>query len=165
MTVLARQSTKYAAIVCQQCRRAWTIETRFEAVTCPRCTTRNEAASRRPIWAGDDPSQASQALLLHNGGPGAAAAVERPPSRARALPHESPAHAAASAATGIVNRSDKAEAVARFLAGRGAARHDDLLAALAAAGLDAGRAHAEVVRMLAMDVLMEPRPGVYRMVG
>ena len=47
---------------------------------------------------------------------------------------------------------------------RGAAPHEELLRALERAGIDRERGEAEVTRMLATDILVEPRAGCYRMV-
>jgi hypothetical protein len=86
---------------------------------------------------------------------------------ARTLPrHDSPIDAAAALASGIRNRSERAQAAALALSRlQGLVTHADLVAALERSGLDGERAEAEVVRMLAADVLIEPRAGHYRALG
>ncbi len=157
---------RFAAIVCPDCRRAWTVERRHETVTCPRCGHTTAQASRKPIWTGDDVSGAQEALTLHHGGIAALAASQRPPNRAARLPHDSAVAAAASRGTGIINKSERAEAVARALASAPqTAGHADLRLALEHAGLERERAESEIVRMLATDILMEPRAGQYTLVS
>ncbi|MES2155023.1 MAG: hypothetical protein V4510_07795 [bacterium] len=155
---------KFAAIVCARCRRARTVETRHATASCPHCGVPATLAQRTPIWTGDDVAGGQAAILMHAGGTVAVAQAARP-TRARDLPHDSPTMAAASKATGIVNRSEKAEAVTRALLEDGTASHIDLVQAMLEAGLDGGRAQSEVVRMLATDFILEPRPGRYRLVG
>lgn len=155
---------KYATIVCPACQGAWTVETRHESASCPRCRQKVRLAERKPIWHGDDVAGAHAALAMHAGGPDAVNQVSARPRPAALLPHDSATLAAASRANGIVNRSEKAEAVARALTETGLAGHTDLLRALGEAGLDEDRAVLEVARMLATDFLMEPRPGRYRLV-
>lgn len=155
---------KFAAIVCPRCRGGWTVESRHESARCPRCNTTVTVKERKAIWEGDDIDGGQAALAIHNGGSGLTLHGQRPRSAA-ALPHESATMAAASQATGIVNRSEKAEAVARALFATSTATHDDLLQALVEAGLDTGRAEVEIIRLLGTDFLMEPRPGRYCLVG
>jgi len=154
---------KFAAIVCAACHRAWTVETRHESVTCPRCGQKAELAKRRPIWIGDDVAGAQAALNRHAGGP--TVVLQTLAERAEQLPHDSPTMAAASRGKGIVNKSERADAVAAALAQGGPASHSDLLEALLQAGLERGRAEAEIIRMLATDYLMEPRAGRYVVVS
>ncbi len=86
--------------------------------------------------------------------------LERPVPLPR---HDSVLDAAASKAVGIANKSARAEAVALWLTRlAGGASRTDFVAALEKAGLDRDRSEAEVVRMLAMDILFEPKAGFYR---
>lgn len=77
--------------------------------------------------------------------------------------HDSAVDAAAAKANAVVNKSQKAELVALWLTRlQGPSSHNDHLAAMRKAGLDAERADKEIVRMLAMDVVFEPKAGVYQ---
>lgn len=83
---------------------------------------------------------------------------------ARPVPrHDSPVAAAAAKANAVVNKSQKAEAIALWLTRLlGDASHQDYHDAMRMAGLDVERAEKEITRMLAMDVIFEPRAGSYR---
>ena len=121
---------------------------------------------RARLWLGDDARQAQAAAAHHraalSGGLHAVQVQEssrqRSPSR-----HDSPADAAAAQAGGIANKSARAEAVALWMTRLvGLVPHADLVAAMGKAGLPAERAEREVVRLLATDLMMEPRAGHYR---
>lgn len=155
----------YAVTACGQCREPWAVDLRQATARCPRCKAQADLRSSRHLWQGDLPQEAQAAAAALRLGPGQAAAIERlsrPP--ARQLPrHDSATDAAAAQAAGIVNRSERAERVAEALTRLcGLAAHADLACALEKAGLDPKRAEAEIVRMLACDLLVEPRAGMYR---
>jgi hypothetical protein len=79
--------------------------------------------------------------------------------------HDSPADAAAAKASAFAGKSQRAEAVALWLTRlNGPTPHLEFMQALEKAGLDAARAEAEVVRMLACDILFEPQAGRYALV-
>lgn len=154
---------RYAVIPCP-CGERWATETRHARVTCPRCGQGGDLGARLKLWKGDDPKAAREAAAgLRAQAAGAPTALlQAPPPLPR---HDSPADAAAAKAGGITNRSDRAEAVALWMTRLvGQPSHDDLVDALARAGLDRMRAEREIVRMLAMDYLMEPRAGAYRVI-
>jgi hypothetical protein len=66
----------------------------------------------------------------------------------------------------VTNRSARAETVALWMSRlAGPTPHDALVQALLKAGLDRTRAEREIVRMLAMDYLMEPRAGSYQVLA
>ncbi len=77
--------------------------------------------------------------------------------------HDDPLDAAAAKARAVRNLSERAELLAlwgtRLMDGLD---HDILMEGLRRAGLPGDRAQKEIVRMLATDVIFEPRPGQYR---
>lgn len=77
--------------------------------------------------------------------------------------HDSPVEAAAAQARQVRNLSGRADRVALWLTRlQGDVAHDAYVDALGMAGLDRARAEKEIVRMLATDVIYEPRAGAYR---
>lgn len=141
---------------------------RQASASCPSCNTRCEPGTRRHLWRGESPQEAQAAaaqLRLPKGANATIQALAEP--KARASPrHDSPVDAAAAQGSGITNKSERAAAVAKALCRlQGAVPHGELVAAFVKAGLEAERAEAEVVRMLATDVLIEPRAGAYRWLG
>jgi hypothetical protein len=154
---------RFAVIACP-CGERWAVETRHARVACPRCGSSADLATRQRLWQGDTAEEAALAAGSMRAQAAGAIAVmlERPKAPAR---HDSPADAAAAKAGGITNKSDRAEAVALWLTRLvGQPSHDELVAALTKAGLDRARAEREVHRMLAMDYLMEPRAGSYKVI-
>jgi hypothetical protein len=155
----------FAVVECP-CGQAWCVELRHESSTCPRCGTKADLKRRRRLWQGDSAQEARAALATlgatRNKAQSAVESLRLP--AARAFPrHDSPMEAAAAAGRPR-NHSKRAEEVARVLDRLGPMGHEELVEALGKAGLDAKRAEAEVVRMLATDFLLEPRPGQYRVV-
>lgn len=161
---------RYAVVGCQ-CGNAWSVELRHATTTCQKCRSTLDLKRRRRIWQGDDMREAQAAAgrfrtALAQGLP------EKESERAMqvlepAQPlvrHDSPLDAAAAKAVGIINKSARAEAVAlwttRLLGPTG---EDDLMQCMGKAGLDAARAEKEIVRMLAMDIMYEPKVGHYAM--
>lgn len=154
---------RYAVVPCP-CGERWAAETRHARLTCPRCGQAADLATRKRLWQGDDAGAARKAAAtLRAEAAGADFALLAPaPKEAR---HDSPADAAAAKASAIANRSGRAEAVALWMTRLvGQPTHAELVDAMGKAGLDRVRAEREVVRMLAMDYLMEPRAGSYRVV-
>lgn len=153
-------------MACSACRQPWAVDLRHATASCPSCQASYDLAERRPLWQGDD-ARAAQAAVAHHraamaGGLAAVQALRPPKPAAR---HDSPADAAAAQAAGLVNLSARAEAVALWMTRLvGDVPHAGLIEAMAKAGLDPKRAEREVVRMLATDVLMEPKAGRYRLV-
>lgn len=158
MTAPALQATARFGVAHCPCGQAWAVELRHAQATCPRCARAAPLEPARLRWTGDTAAEAQAAVAALKG------AIPEPLTR-RPLPrHDSPVEAAAARGAGIANKSSRAELVALALSRLcgGAAPRDDLLEALEKAGLDRKRAEAEVVRMLAMDILMEPKAGHYR---
>ena len=152
----------FAVVACSRCREPWAIDLRHKTVACPRCQTRVDVARRTRLWQGDDARSAAQAAASLRSGDGAAQvhalADHRPVPR-----HDSPVDAAAAKANAVINKSQKAETIALWLTRLvGAASHDDHIAAMRQAGLASDRAEQEIVRMLATDVIYEPRAGHYQ---
>ncbi|MEA3190372.1 MAG: hypothetical protein QOD77_954 [Thermoplasmata archaeon] len=141
------------------CGQAWAVELRHAQAACPRCRRAVALEPARLRWSGGSAAEA-RAVVATLGG-----AVPEALTRPRLPRHDSPVEAAAAQGAGIANKSSRAELVALALSRLcGVAARDDLLEALEKAGLERKRAEAELVRMLAMDVLLEPRAGFYRMV-
>jgi hypothetical protein len=158
---------RYGVVACGGCGGAWAAELRNASSRCPRCATSLDLRTARIHWRGDSPQEAQGAAAALSGGAKAAQAIALLATpAARALPrHDSRIDAAAAQGTGIRNKSDRADAVAKALVRlAGEAPHGELIQALERAGLDRDRAEAEVTRMLATDILMEPRAGAYRTV-
>lgn len=154
----------YAVVACSQCREPWAVELRHKTSTCPRCQKSVELARRTRLWQGDSPTEARQAIQTLRadmaGGREQVVALHD----ARPVPrHDSPIAAAAAKANAVINKSQKAETIALWLTRlQGDGSHEDHLEAMRQAGLDRDRAEKEITRMLAMDVLFEPRAGRYR---
>jgi len=146
-------------VACPGCGAVRAAEARHASSTCVRCGERHSHAAGRVLASGV-PAAAAREIVAR------AAAPQGPAPAPRVDRHDDPLDAAAAKGRAIANRSARAEAVAlwccRLLGG--AVRHAQLLDALQRAGLDADRAEQEVVRMLACDLLLEPRPGLYRLV-
>ena len=158
MTVAAF-ANRFAVVACSGCGQPWAVELRNAAATCPRCQAKNGLEGRKKLWQGDDARDAQ----------GAAAAIAQAgrirPALERLPRHDSPIDAAAAKGRALVNKSARAEMVALWLERlAGPMEHRHLIDAMVRAGLDQDRAEAEVTRMLAMDLLMEPRSGHYRLV-
>jgi hypothetical protein len=161
VNALNASPARFGVVSCSGCRAPWAVELRNAAATCPACRTGNELAGRRLLWAGDDAreAQAATAALRQGARPGPAFPAGTPR-------HDSPVDAAAAKGRGIVNKSARAEEIARWLERLvGAMPHRSLSDALVRSGMDQDRAEAEITRMLAVDVLLEPRAGHYRTVG
>ncbi len=159
----------FAVVACSSCRQAWAVDLRHTRASCPRCQRPADLDRRRRLWQGDDAREAQAAagrlrLELTTGD-------QAPLQQARvdelALPkvprHDSPVEEAAARARAVTNKSQRADAVALWLTRlQGASSHDDYVGALSRAGLDRVRAEKEIVRMLACDVVYEPRAGYYQ---
>lgn len=154
----------YAVVACTQCKEPWAVELRHKTSSCPRCQKSVDLAKRTRLWQGDSPQDARRAIQTLRadlaGGREHVVALQD----ARPVPrHDSPVAAAAAKANAVVNKSQKAEAIALWLTRLvGDASHAQYLDALRMAGLDRERAEKEITRMLAMDVTYEPRAGHYR---
>lgn len=155
---------RFAVVACSTCRSAWAVELRHATSTCPACNGEVDLRGRSKLWMGDDARQAQAAVAHHRAAlaGGLQAVQQLKPHRAEPR-HDSPADAAAAQAGGIVNKSARAEAVALWMTRLlGLVPHGELVAAMAKAGIPAERAEREVVRLLATDLMMEPRAGHYR---
>lgn len=158
----------FAVVVCPRCREPWAVEARHASASCPRCSKKVELAHRTRLWEGPDAQAARQQAADHRArmaDRSMAATVQLFQPTERTPRHDSPAEEAAAAARGIANKGSRAEMVAASLGRSGIMAHAHLVQALHLAGLDAERAEAEVTRMLAMDILMEPKAGHYRPLG
>lgn len=152
----------YAVVACSSCRQPWLIESRHAKVTCPNCGRKADVARRRRLWQGDDVRQgqaavaaAREAAML---GGGDQTTLPEPIVR-----HDDPLDAAAAKGKLVRNLSQRAETVALWLTRLvGDTQHGAFIDALLRAGLGAQRAEKEVVRMLAGDIIFEPRAGWYR---
>jgi len=159
----------FAVVVCPSCREPWAVEQRHASAACPSCHKKVELAHRTRLWEGTDAREAQQQAAHHRAelaSKGLSARVSQYQPAPRTPRHDSPAQEAAAAARGIANKGSRAEQVATTLARlRGAVPHAELVESLQLAGLEAERAEVEVARMLAMDILMEPKAGQYKVLG
>lgn len=159
-----RPAVGYAVVACSSCRKPWAVELRHGTARCPECRTSYDLASRRPLWQGPDAREAGAAVAHHRAAmAGGLAAVEALRPRRAEPRHDSPSDAAAAQAAGTVNLSARAEEVALWMTRLvGLVPHAQLVEAMGKAGIDRSRAEREVVRLLATDVMMEPKAGLYR---
>lgn len=154
----------FAVVACSSCRRPWAVETRHANAKCPNCRTNAQLAGKRRLWEGPDAAGAQAAAAQHASLLAGAPLLKGTPAPVRR--HDNALEAAAASARGIANKSQRAEMVALTLTrAQGASPHDQLVQAMLLAGLDAERAQKEVVRMLACDVLTEPRAGRYAVIN
>jgi len=163
-TAAPAAAARWGVVACSACRQPWAVELRHAAVSCPSCGTAVDLADRVKLWQGDSAADARAAAAHHRAAmAGGLPAVQSLRPRRPEPKHDSPADAAAAQASGIVNKSARAEAVALWMTRLvGLVPHADLVAAMGKAGLDADRAEREVVRLLATDLMVEPRAGSYR---
>lgn len=158
-----------AVVACSDCKTAFSVELRHKTATCPRCPTMVDLRRRRRLWEGDAPEDARQAVVGLNaalrqglGEQEAGAALA-----ALTLPEQTPKHdsvldAAAAKARAVTNMSQRAETVALWLHRlQGPTSDEQFMDALQKAGLPAERAEREIIRMLACDIIYEPRVGAY----
>ena len=155
---------RFAVVACSSCHAAWAVELRHTQATCPNCRSTFALAERRHLWSGNDARDAQAAVAHHRAAlAGGLAAVQALRPRRPEARHDSPADAAAAKAVGITNASARAEAVALWMTRLlGAVPHEDLVLAMGKAGIPAARAEKEVVRLLACDLMVEPKAGHYR---
>ncbi len=161
--------SRFVVVVCSRCHRAWSAESRHHHSSCPRCPASVDLRRRRRFWEGDDAATARQAAAAVNAAleqgidpQDAAEAIRLLAPEERTARHDSAIDAAAAKARPLVNKSQRAEAVALWLTRlQGPSSDDDYMAALRKAGLAHERAEKEIIRMLACDVVFEPRPGHY----
>jgi len=154
----------YAVVACSRCGQPWAVELRHDRSTCPSCRTSYPLAGRTHLWEGNDGREAQAAVAQHRAVfAGGQQAVQQIQARHREPRHDTPGDAAAAQAAGITNLSARAEAVALWMTRlAGPVPHDLLIDAMGKAGIPAGRAEREVVRLLATEVMVEPKAGSYR---
>lgn len=159
----------FAVVVCPRCRLPWAVDARHASASCPSCHKGVDLAHRTKLWEGPDAAEAQRQAAHHRAQMGSrtiAATVSLYQPKARVPPrHDSLAEEAAAAGRGIANKGSRAEMVAAALGRNGPMPHADLVQALRLAGLDGERAEAEVTRMLAADLLLEPKAGHYRVLA
>jgi hypothetical protein len=159
----------FAVVVCSACRAPWAVDARHATVSCPSCRKAVELSQRTKLWEGEDALVAQRQAGLHRAAMAAktvSPAVSLFQPATRVVRHDSPMEEAAAAARGIANKGSRAEMVAGTLDRlQGLTPHASLVHALQLAGLERERAELEVARMLAMDILMEPKAGQYRMLA
>lgn len=157
-----------AVVACSGCKRPWTVELRSRTASCPGCGKRVDLDRRTRLWEGTDAREARSAAASLRAALAQGVPVEVANRRLRdadpepVVRHDSPVDAAAAQARAITNQSDRADEVAAWLTRLlGPTDHDTFVAALEKAGLSRERAEREIVRMLACDVVYEPRAGSY----
>jgi hypothetical protein len=158
----------YAVISCG-CKNAWAVELRHFSSKCTRCGRSSPIAKRQRHWTGDDAKEAGIAasairMGLAQGTPldQLVEQVMELQSNPRPVRHDSPIDAAAAKSREVINASERAEIVALWLTRLlGPSSDATFREALEKAGLEAERAEKEVIRMLACDVIYEPKMGYY----
>lgn len=151
----------YLVIACPRCRRARVVEQGQKTASCASCDRTLALADLRAAYLGPHLEEAQQVAGLVNARlqgreeEYVAALVAPEPRPAR---HDDRVDAAAAAARkGAGGEAGKADAIARAL---GEFQEEELARAFEAAGLrDAAR---QLRRMLAAQVVFEPRAGRYR---
>lgn len=138
------------------------MELRHAKSRCPRCGRLAELKRRTRLWEGASAKDAQAAAARMRAGESQSVVAtlqeDRPVPR-----HDDPIGAAAAQANAVTNQSQKAEAIALWLTRlMGDADHDAYIDAMTRAGLARQRAEKEMIRMLAMDIIFEPRAGHYR---
>lgn len=152
----------YLVVACPRCRRAKIVEQGRQQSTCALCSRTLALADLRPFAAAETLDEAQAAAGLVNARLSgrerefAQALVPLPP---RLVRHDDRYAAASAAARRAVSEKDRVDAVARALSDFD---EDDLARAFAEAGLAVARAEGHLQRMLATDVVFEPRPGRYK---
>lgn len=153
----------YLVIACPRCRRARVVEQGRKTASCSSCTRTLELADLRASYLGPILQEAQEAAGRLNA---KLSGREEEYVAAMVLPaipaprHDDRWNAAAAAARRVSGETARADAVARAL---GEFEDGELAVAFELAGLrEAGR---HLRRMLATDVIFEPRPGVYRALG
>ncbi len=159
---------RYAVVACSGCKEAWSVEQRHQRVTCPGCRKNVALDDRTRLWQGDNATDARSAAASIRAALAQKITVEVANQRlrdAREVPvsrHDSPIDAAAAKGRTVRNLSARADEVAAWLTRLlGPTPHDDFILAMVKAGIPAARAEKEVVRMLATDIIFEPRVGAY----
>lgn len=155
----------YLVIACPRCRRSRVVEAGKKSTSCGSCGRALALADLRPLASAGTLEEAQHAAGLVN-----ARLVGREreflasllPQEAPAARHDDPYDAAAAAARKASSESDRVDEVARALFARlGAFAEEDLEEAFHRAGIPAYRLESHLVRMLATNVLYEPRAGRY----
>jgi len=150
----------YAVVACPRCRRSLVVEEGRRQAACVRCSRPLDLASVRAFHRGEDAEEARRVAGLVNArlagreGEWERSLVPPPPREAR---HDDRHHAAAAAARKARSEKDRADAIARAL---GEFTQEDLERAFALARV--GKPEAHLARMLATQVVHEPRPLAYR---
>lgn len=151
----------YLVVACPRCRRARVVEQGRKTAACAACDRPLALADLRAAYAGPSLEEAQQTAGMVNARLAgrereyvAAMVVGEP---ARASRHDDRFSKAAAAARGVSSEKDRADAIARALE---EFDEQDYGKAFETAGMrDAAR---HLRRMLATQVVYEPRPGVFR---
>lgn len=152
----------YLVIACARCRRALVAESGRRQAACPSCGRAVVLADVRAFLSTDALDAAREAAgrlnarLAGREHEFAAAFVPEAPPAVR---HDDRFQAAAAAARRAMSEREKADAVARALGEFG---EEDLARAFEDADLRSGKIGAHLARMVATEVVFEPRPGLYR---
>lgn len=154
--VQATGTLSHLVLQCPRCGGANVCEAHHASRRCRRCTAPLPASAIVLARCASAPEARARLVAMTSPTP-----IARPVER-----HDSTVEAAAAKASAITNLSQRAEAAALWLARLGGTiRHEELIQAFLAAAIPQKRAQAEVVRLLATDILYEPRPGEYRFVA
>lgn len=157
----------YLVVACSRCRRARVVQQGRKSAPCAACGRSLDLPNLRAFHQGEDLGEAQNAAGLVNAklaGREREFAAAFIPAAPREVKHDDAWHAAAAAARKAESESDRADAAARALSAQAEKgfTEDDFGRALALAGVPMQRAAHHLGRMVATQVVYEPRPGRYR---
>ena len=152
----------FQVVACSRCRRARIVEQGRKQATCGGCNRTLTLRDLRAFATTPSIAEAQSAVAVVNArlaGRERELAAAFVPEAPRARRHEDRFAEAAAAARRFSAEKDRADAIARAL---GSFAEDDLVRAFHIAGIPAAKAAAHLARMLATDIVFEPRAGAYR---
>lgn len=152
----------FQLVACSTCRRAQVTERGRKQATCVRCSRTLDLQNLRAFLVTTSLEGAQQAAGMLNA---RLAGREAEYAQALILParpaprHDDRFAAAAAAARTATSEKDRADAIARALR---EFTESDLALAFKMTGLPAAKLETQLKRMLATDVVFQPRTGTYR---
>lgn len=152
----------FAVVACSRCRRTLIVEEQRKQASCAHCSRSLDLANLKAFHRGDDLEEARAVMGRLNArmsGREEEYVRATAPPVPRAPRHDDKLHAAAAAARKVKSEKDRVDAIARSLSDFA---REDLAAAFALCQLPADRVDAHLARMLATQVVFEPRPLRYR---
>ena len=152
----------FQVVACSRCRRARIVEQGRKQATCATCNRTLPLRDLRAFATTSSIEEAQSAVAVVNArlaGRERELAAAFVPTAPRPRGHEDRFAEAAAAARRFSAEKDRVDAIARAL---GAFAEADLARAFHVAGIPADKVGAHLARMVATDVVFEPRAGAYR---